>query len=152
MRRAGMIGLAVVGLSLGVLIGGLAWAGSACNLECLNAKCGYKGKCELGGGFAFNSLDGYCVSCGEWVRITWDRKTGKAPTPLGQVWVAETGKTMPLYPCPSCKGPFLPVTVNDRVKDPKYTRDPKWPWDEWFMHCPKCGEPSLRVRVTVNAD
>lgn len=151
MRRMLMIGLVAAGLCGAALVG-VVLAGTYYKLECLNAKCAYKGECQLGGGFTFDSLDGYCVSCGKWVRVKWDRKGGKAPDPLGKVWVAETGKTMPVYACPTCKGPFLPVTGNEAVKDSKYAEGQKLGGSDRILHCPKCGEPSLWMHAEVFFD
>jgi len=151
MRRTWLIGLTLVGLCGAVLVG-VVWAVTYYKLECLNAKGAYKGACELGGGFTFDSLDGYCVSCGKWVHVTWDHKGGKASDPLGKVWVAETGKTMPVYTCPTCKGPFLPVTGDETVKDSKYAEGQKLGRNDRIMHCPRCGEPSLKMKVEVFSD
>jgi predicted RNA-binding Zn-ribbon protein involved in translation (DUF1610 family) len=151
MRRTWLIGLTLVGLCGAVLVG-VAWAATIYRLECLNAKCGYKGQCELGGLMRSDSIDGYCVACGKWVRLVWNRKDGKAPEPLGKVWVAETGKTLPVFACPNCKGPFTPVTEDDMVKESKYKVGQKVEPNDRFMHCPKCGEPSLKMKAEIFAD
>ena len=151
MRRTLVIGLVTAGLCGAALVG-VVWAATFYKLECLNAKCAYKGQCELGGLFNSDSLDGYCTSCGKWVRVLWNRKGGKAPDPLGRVWVAETGKTLPVYACPTCKGPFLPVTDDETVKDSKYADGLKLGGSDRIMHCPRCGEPSLKMKAEIFSD
>ena len=101
-------------------LAGVAWAATGYNLQCLNKDCGYTGKCVLGPTKLMDSIDGYCPACDKWVNLRWKRDGEKPPAPLGKVWVAETGKTLPVYACPNCKGPLLPVTENDKVKDSKY--------------------------------
>jgi hypothetical protein len=150
MRRTWMMALAAV--VLGGIVVGVAWAASGYDLTCLNKACGYKGKCMLGPLMMADSIDGYCTACDKWVNVRWKRQGEKAPAPIGKIWVAETGKTMPVYACPTCKGPFLPVTEADSAKESKYAPKGTLGEMEHIMRCPKCGEPSLKMRMTIAAD
>ena len=150
MRRTWVMIVAAV--LFGVLVAGVVWAATGYQLECLNPKCGYKGECALGPTKLMDSIDGYCASCGKWVNLRWKRQGEEAPKPLGKVWVAETGKTLPVYPCPHCKGPFLPVTEADMLKESKYAPKGSLHEGESLMHCPKCGEPSLKMKLHMFID
>jgi hypothetical protein len=142
---------------LGIMVVGAAWAANGYQLECLNLKCGYKGECTLGPLMAADSIDGYCAACNKWVRLEWRTRVAveqkeNPPTPLGKVWSAETGKTVTVYGCPNCKGPFVPVTQKDFVKDSPYAKGVKLGTGDGFMHCPKCGEPSLKMHLYAIED
>jgi hypothetical protein len=151
MRRTWMIGLVAAGLGGAALVG-VVWAATGYSLKCLNKDCGYTGECMLGPTMSKDSLDGYCSACTKWVRLTWQHPGGEAPKPLGKVWSATTGKTLPVYACPTCKGPFLPVTRDDMLKGSKYTPEGTLGQGESLMHCPKCGEPSLKMKAAVFKD
>jgi hypothetical protein len=148
MRRV-LIAVAAAMILGGAAIG-VAWAATGYNLKCLNPKCGYAGKCVMGPTKLMDSVDGYCVACDKWVNVRWKRNGGEAPKPLGKVWSAETGKTLPVYACPNCKGPFLPMTEDDKVKDSKYGAGLKE--NEFILHCPKCGEASLKATLEMFLD
>jgi hypothetical protein len=148
MQRTLMIVLAAA--VIGGAAVGVVWAATGYNLKCLNPKCDYTGKCVLGPTKLMDSVDGYCASCGKWVNLRWKRAGGEAPKPIGKVWAAETGKTLPVYACPNCKGPFLPVTEDDKVKNSKYGAGLKE--GEFLLHCPKCGEPSLMAHLEMFLD
>jgi hypothetical protein len=137
---------------LGGLLVGVVWAATGYKLECLNAKCGYKGECQLGPTKLMDSIDGYCAACDKWVNLRWKRAGGEAPKPIGKVWAPDTGKTISVYACPNCKGPFAPVTDEDVVKETKYATGGKPAAGERFMHCPKCGEPSLKMQTHMFLD
>jgi hypothetical protein len=136
--------LALVG-AIGLALAGAVWGSASFDLKCLNKNCNYKGFCWLGGIMMSECIDGYCVACDRWVRLEWPRKDGKAPDPLGKVWMAEIGKTLPVYACPHCKGPFLPVTASDMLKESKYAPPGTLGPTEFLIRCPKCGEPSLKM-------
>ena len=151
MRRTWIIGLVAAGL-LGAALVGMVWAATGYELKCLNKDCGYTGKCSLGPSKLMDSIDGYCVACDKWVNIRWKREGEKPPAPLGKVWVSATGKTLSVYACPTCKGPFLPVTDADMLTESKYAPKGKLGDGESLMRCPKCGEPSLKMKVEMFLD
>jgi hypothetical protein len=151
MRRTWLIGVAAVGLFAGVLAD-VVWAAAGYDLTCLNKNCGYTGNCQLGPIRICDSIDGYCAACGKWVNLRWRRAGEQPPAPLGKVWVAETGKTVPVYACPNCKGPFLPVTQADMLKESKYAPKGTLGERDSLMRCPKCGEPSLKMKMTIAVD
>jgi hypothetical protein len=149
MRRTWMIGLVATGLCGAALVG-IVWAANGYSLKCLNKDCGYTGECTLGPLMVMDSIDGYCAACDKWVRLTWRVRAGKAepaPKPLGKVWDASTGRTLTLYACPTCKGPFLPVTREDMLKSSKYVPEGTLGHGDALMRCPKCGEPSLKMKL-----
>jgi hypothetical protein len=150
MHRTWLIGFVVAGLFVGVLIG-VACAATGYSLTCLNKDCGYKGECKMGPTKLMDSVDGYCAACDKWVNLRWKRDGEKAPAPLGKVWVPATGKTLEVYACPTCKGPFLPVTAADQCDGSKYAPKVAGEQDP-MMRCPKCGEPSLRMHVRMFLD
>ena len=150
MRRTWMMMAAMA--MLGGALAGVAWAATGYNLQCLNKDCGYTGKCLLGPTKLMDSVDGYCPACAKWVNVRWKRDGEKAPAPIGKVWVAETGKTLPVYACPTCKGPFLPVTEADMLKESKFAPKGTLGESDLLMHCPKCGQPSLRMRTEMFLD
>jgi len=78
-------------------------------LRCNNPKCGYKPEVRVGGGFQFEQASGFCTKCEKFVFITWKRDA-EPPKPIGTVWEPTTGKKCGLYPCPTCKSPFLDIS------------------------------------------
>ena len=150
MRRTRMIVAAAV--ILAGLVVGVVWAATGYDLVCLNKDCGYKGTCQLGPTKLMDSIDGYCPACGKWVNIRWKRDGEKPPAPLGKVWVAATGKMMPVYACPNCKGLFLPVTEADFLTESKYAPKGSLGPNDRLMRCPICGQPSLRMTVSMFLD
>jgi hypothetical protein len=151
MRRTWMIGLVAAGLCGAALVG-VVWAANGYSLKCLNKDCGYTGECMLGPLMVMDSIDGYCAACNKWVRLEWKRGKEDAPKPLGKVWDAATGKTLAVYACPTCKGPFLPVTRADMLTESKYAPKGTLGHGDALMRCPKCGEPSLKMTLGEIAD
>jgi DNA-directed RNA polymerase subunit RPC12/RpoP len=108
-----------------------ARAGTSYPMKCTN--CGYASRVEIGGGRTFEQITGFCVETGKFVYLQWDRGT-KKPEPMAKVWDSATGKTIPLYKCPDCPHPFIPLRLD--------AADQKGPG---FNHCPKCGKQTFQV-------
>jgi DNA-directed RNA polymerase subunit RPC12/RpoP len=120
----------------------LTLAGSSYELKCGNKNCNYTEYVNLGGGFAFEQITGYCVKCGKFVYLKWRRKgsrdselSGREPTPVGHVWCPSTGQTKPLYKCPECSEFFLPI---DSVQELRF--------------CPRCKQSKLKSKETMCYD
>jgi ribosomal protein L37AE/L43A len=56
------------------------------------------------------------------------------PRAIGTLWLPMTGQSIELYPCPTCKGPFVPTTP------------------EQIKHCPRCGKDDIRGNRTIMYD
>lgn len=109
-------------------------AGSGYEVECKDAKCGFKTEAGIGGGFVFEEAGGFCAQCNEWVSVTWKRGE-KAPVPFAKFWDPKTGEFRRLYKCPKCKQPFV---VIEKIEDMKF--------------CPRCKKPTLKNKRTVLYD
>lgn len=126
------------------LAAGAAWAGTGGDLICGNKDCGYRERVGFGGGRMFEEMTGYCIHCQKFVSQRWARQPGRVPAgvdlprekpkPIGTVWIPATGQKIELYPCPACKGPFVPTTA-DEIK-----------------HCPKCGGDDIKFNRTIMYD
>lgn len=110
-----------------------------CGGEGADAKgCGYEEMVTFGGGMAFMALTGYCPACEKFVHLHWTRKGSPLvkpgdkvtppPKPLGKVWDAATGRTLTIYACPHCKGPFAEIKS---IKE--------------LTHCPKCNGGHFKI-------
>jgi hypothetical protein len=124
----------VIVLGLVMLLGGgvVLWASEMNEVKCSNAECSFHQEIEFGPTMTYDVVAGYCVNCAKFVEIRWQYypTVKDAPTPLGTVWNAETGKTAAIYACPVCKGPFQAID-NDKLRK--------------MMYCPKCGKETLDV-------
>ena len=87
----------------------------------------------------FDQITGYCRSCKKFVYLNWTREEIPAementfpvrprPEPLGEIWDAQTGKTLTIHACPTCKGPFQEIKRPDELR-----------------HCPVCNKPHFVV-------
>ena len=131
-------------LAAGVaLLASAGWvlSGTLYKLQCSDKECGHTAELGLGGTMLAVHKTGFCVNCGDFVAVGWDRpRDGVAPKnpeikPVGQVWLPMTGQVKPLYPCPKCKQPFLPIDSIEELKC-----------------CPKCKKPTLTAKVSVMYD
>lgn len=130
--------LLIAGMAMTVLILTTVWLAAAeqVRLKCGTKECNFAQETLWGPSMTTNVITGYCAQCKKVVEIRWNvpMQDGKrvavpSPAPLGTVWDAEHGVSLNLYPCPTCKGPFIPFSP-DREK---------------VRYCPKCGESSLTV-------
>jgi Zn finger protein HypA/HybF involved in hydrogenase expression len=111
-----------------VILGASAvYAGTAYRLSCNNLTCNFQEDVGFGGGFTFMKLTGYCVECEHFVKISW-RNDERPAEPMGYVWDEFRGEKRPVYGCPKCGKPFLPIDRPEHIK-----------------HCPKCGKDSLSI-------
>jgi len=115
------------------LTAGSLYAGSAYNVSCTTAKCGFSARILIGGGFAFGQVTGYCSKCQKPVGFRFD--PAEKPEPTLEFWDPVTGSTRHVFECPDCERPFVEIR---RIEDCKY--------------CPKCGKDSLRHKHDVNYD
>ena len=101
--------------------------------------CGYESRVTFGGGMFFSQMTGYCRACKKFVYLSWTRENIPAnmrarikpkprPVQLGEVWDAQTGKTLTIHACPTCKGPFLEIKKPDELK-----------------YCPACNKPHFGI-------
>lgn len=114
----------------------VVYAGESFKMKCTAAGCGYTSQVTFGGGMAFEQLMGYCRKCNTFVHLSWTRegsplvgpndKIIPPPNPLGKVWDAKTGRTLTIYACPHCSGPFVHIRNPDELK-----------------HCPACSKPGF---------
>ena len=111
-----------------LVVASLVWAGTSGKFTCHNPRCGYQEQVSFGGGFRFHQITGYCVHCQKFVYLSWSRPRGeagadpgKAPKPIGKIWDPGSGRTLEIYACPTCSGPFSVTKAED------------------MKHCPKCG-------------
>lgn len=141
-RRLSLLTLVAAAL---LLLSTSLFGGSGYNARCTDAKCGYEGRVNFGGGFFFNQLTGYCTKCEQFVYLRWPNghapvKDGEEPpkvtppAPLGTVWNPTTGKTGTVYPCPKCTSPFLAMTEPE------------------LKCCPKCRKPTLELQIMLAYD
>jgi hypothetical protein len=131
-----------LGTGLSVLASAsIVLAGTLYKLQCSDKDCGYKGEIGIGGSRLQVQKTGFCVNCGDLVTVRWDRPregvTPKAPEmkAVGRIWLPTTGEVKPLYPCPKCSQPFLPI---DSVAELKC--------------CPKCKKPTLTAKMELIFD
>ncbi len=121
-------------------------AGSEYELVCENKGCHYSGRVSFGGGRLFEKVTGCCVSNGQFVYLTWDREpipkgnvrervSNPRPSPVGYIWFAGTGQNVPLYQSKDCPQPFIPINSVEELK-----------------FCPKCGQPTLRSKLSLLFD
>jgi hypothetical protein len=130
---------------IGFVAVAVALAGTMYNVACGNKDCGYRVELGLGGTMLQEVKAGWCVNCQDFVAVGWTRPDtgrrmpGEKPIPevkpVGKVWLPTTGQVKPLYPCPKCKGPFLPIDSIEELKC-----------------CPKCGKPSIKAERTIMYD
>lgn len=106
-----------------VLLAAMAWAGTQYEIRCTNETCGFQATVGFGGGKGFEEATGFCVACGEFVSVFWDRGE-RGPEPV-RIWDPAEGEIL-LYKCPKCGKPFLPF------KDPHQMKN-----------CPKCKQATL---------
>ncbi len=122
-KRVLLLGLVV---SLCAVSGGQA--GESVELTCKNKTCDYKGTLNIGGGFWFSKVTGYCTRDKKFVEYTW--KEREKPPEIIEIWNPQTGKIIELFKCPDCGDPVLPI---DSLKELKC--------------CPKCKEPTLEHHI-----
>jgi len=103
--------------------------GTIVHLLCKGPDCAFAADVRLGGGRMVAQATGWCTRCEAFTAVTWTR-SGPAPASPGKVWTAATGEVTPLYTCPKCSGPYLPIASRQE-----------------FKNCPKCSRPSLDVKV-----
>ncbi len=116
-------------------------AGAVLQYHCKS--CGFKGEVEIGGGFAYGLITGYCSTCTNFVQLRWDR-TNQPPQKVGTVWNASSGRFSDLYACPGCKKPFL------ELKGPEL--DPPGTNSIIQAFCPRCKKPSLNLEGNLVRD
>ncbi len=124
-----------------IAIAAVVYAGSGFSMKCQSKTCGHESEVTFGGGMAFEQLTGYCQKCKKFVHLHWTRegspvvnpkdKKVPAPSPLGEVWDAGTGRIITIYACPHCTGPFAHIKTKDELK-----------------HCPACNKRSFEVDET----
>jgi hypothetical protein len=51
----------------------IAQAGSQYDVTCEDEKCGFKTSVDVGGGFEFDQIQGYCRNCSSSVTLSWKR-------------------------------------------------------------------------------
>ena len=113
---------------------GTAHAGTAYEVHCENAKCGFTTSIGIGGGRMFEEASGYCAKCSAMVSVTWKRDD-KPKSLLARFWDSITGQTREIFRCKTCQGPFVKL---EQIED--------------FKHCPKCGKASLKAKQTILYD
>jgi len=139
--RGVWLGVGIVALAAAVALGGTMY-----NVVCANKDCGYKVELGLGGTMLQEAKTGWCVNCQDFVAVGWTRPDAaermpatepRVPEikPIGKVWLPTTGQVKPLYPCPKCKGPFLPIDSIEELKC-----------------CPKCRKPTVSAQRTIMYD
>jgi Zn finger protein HypA/HybF involved in hydrogenase expression len=122
-------------------IAAVVYAGEGFSMKCKSKTCGYETEVTFGGGMAYGQLTGYCVKCKKFVTLNWTLEGSPAldpaakkipqPKPLGTVRDSQTGKTLTIYACPHCAGPFAEIKSKDDLK-----------------HCPSCNKPEFAVDET----
>ncbi|HUT35796.1 MAG TPA: hypothetical protein VNE39_20080 [Planctomycetota bacterium] len=136
--------MALVVGSVALTAGFLVLGGTMYNVVCTNQGCGYKVDLGLGGTMLYAAKTGWCVNCKDFVAVGWTRpdarglpaeKTVPEVKPVGTIWLPMTGQVKPLYPCPKCKQPFLPIDSIEELKC-----------------CPKCNKPTIRARAGILYD
>ena len=136
-----------------ILTATLSIAGTSWRYKCDAPKCGFEGALNLGGGFRFEQVTGFCTTCKKYVSISWKRQGLKgdwkkfqdeetslletAPLKICTVWNQASDRTADLYPCPHCKKPFMEIddidlTLGDGVIDKRF--------------CPICTNLTLRIQ------
>ena len=114
-------------------------AGDGYHMKCETNACGFESQVTFGGGMFFQQITGYCKKCNKFVYLSWTRenipesmkgsiKVRPRPVPLGEIWDGKTGKSITIYSCPTCKGPFM------EIKNPAE-----------LAHCPACNKPGFAV-------
>lgn len=129
-----------------------AWAGSSYELKCQNPSCNYQDSLNMGGGFIFEEISGYCEHCQKFVSVQWRRSQAgesrdlplppsdlatSAPTSLGTAQSPITGETAATYPCPICGGPFTEIKSIP---------------EDGMLKCPQCGQKTLHAEHTMFYD
>lgn len=117
-------------------------AGFLFGLKCNNSKCSYTPEVNIGGGFTFSQVQGYCVKCEDFVSITWEHDAA-SPESAGKVWLPSTGKEYDLYQCPKCRSPFLQITAEEMFKAIGGTNQ---------ILCPRCTNGVLTVNTSGHYD
>jgi|WetSurMetagenome_2_1015567.scaffolds.fasta_scaffold34831_3 hypothetical protein len=121
-------------IACGILCVSAVYAGSTHRLTCNDQQCRFQQDVDFGGGFTFMLITGYCLGCEHFVNISW-RHSERPIEPLGEVWDEKSGERRPIYPCPKCGKPFLPIARPDQIK-----------------HCPKCGKSTLKDQMMLLYD
>ena len=106
-----------------------ALAGQMYSFSCPH--CGYKDDVISGGVMVRGMISGACGTCRKLVTITWDWKKDKAPEPYETIWDAGSGRTLKVFKCPQCKGPFV------EIEDPKTD----------LRFCPRCHKSLPKVEM-----
>ena len=136
--------LALVVGSVALAAGAVALGGILYNVACSNKECGYKVELGLGGTMLQVAHTGWCTNCKDFVAVGWTRRDARGVPegkrvpevkPVGTIWLPMTGQVKPLYPCPKCKQPFLPIDSIEELKC-----------------CPKCNKPTIKAQVSIMYD
>lgn len=160
-----------------ILIATVSIAGERWAYECATTNCQFNGCVYIGGGTVYEQVSGYCTTCKKFVSVQWRRNgTSKAsdlpdkpPAKLGTVWNPASGLTADLYPCPTCKKPFMEVNhidfrllpkrimelweLADERHDQTHDKDAQtlsWACrdvrEKGLYFCPACTNLTLRLR------
>ena len=133
-------------------------AGTVYELKCQNEKCNFKGTFEIGGGFSYSQVTGYCWHCKKFVCITEKDDWQSSSTPsisalgdenhkilkdnakmrqafIGTVWSPSTGRMVGIYKCPLCSNLFASISEISDIKK-----------------CPKCISSKVLIRRVMLMD
>lgn len=128
--------IVVLSLFCCLLAVGVAYAATMHHMKCKDKACGYEARVQLGPTMQTNSITGFCRNCETFVSLSWryrnirepGKDLGKKPEAMGEIWDAKAGKILPVYACPTCKGPFAEVKKHADL-----------------THCPKCNKPGFSI-------
>ncbi|MFO1483764.1 MAG: hypothetical protein U1F71_10440 [Verrucomicrobiaceae bacterium] len=119
---------------LWMTVASMARAGSLYEVRCTNAKCGLVAEVGIGGGMKFEEASGYCPKCEKFVSVTWPRGEKPKMAPV-RFWDGLVGRLREVFRCKTCQTPFVRLGA---IEDLKF--------------CPKCGQESLRAKLTMMFD
>jgi hypothetical protein len=111
-----------------VLLTSTVFAGAIFEINCPDAKCGFKSELHLGGVLMYERAAGYCTTCNDFVFVSWRRPgRGGGPTSqpvAGEIWDGASGRMIRLFHCRKCNTLFGEIKSIDELK-----------------HCPRCSGP-----------
>jgi hypothetical protein len=141
-----------------VLAATVCAAGTLWHYKCSNPKCDFEGDFGIGGGFVFQQVTGFCTTCKKFISITWARKGTErmkihqstnllltAPSKIGTVWNAATGRSADLYACPDCKNAFMTIDNDSLIRGSDSSR-------RGDLNCPRCTNATLRFAISGAED